>query len=172
MNRPGTALLLAAAIAAAPAPGLSQAVPSVPAQRAVAVLAGVSQYDLSGTGTTPFGAVRFDLPVARAIIVEPGLTLLPYEPQFGERVTHILPEVQLQVQRAASVFRPYLGAGLGASWAVRSGEDEVDFTLAGSGGVRLVTQSAWVLRAELRVRVIDPWVGTTADWSIGFGRAF
>ena len=35
--------------------GLSQAVPSVPAQRAVAVLAGVSQYDLSGTGTTPFG---------------------------------------------------------------------------------------------------------------------
>jgi len=172
MDRLLATLVTAAAIVAAPAPGLSQAVPSVPAQRAVALLAGVSQYDLSGTGTTPFGAVRFDLPVARAIILEPGLALLTYEPQFGERVTHVLPEVQLQVQRAASVFRPYLGAGMGASWAGRSGEDELDFTLAGSGGVRLVTQSAWVLRSELRVRVIDPWVGTTADWSLGVGRAF
>lgn len=140
--------------------------------RAVSVLAGPSQYDLSGTGTTPFGTVRLDLPVERRLVLEPAFTYMSYESQAGARTHHMLPEAQLQVTGAGTVFRPYLGVGLGASWATGAADDEFDLTLSTAAGLRVRMSSDWILRGELRVRAIDPWTGTTADWGLGIGRRF
>jgi hypothetical protein len=138
---------------------------------ALAVVAGVSQYDLSGTGTTAFGAVRLELPIGERLVVEPGLTYLPYESQGGRRTHHLLPEVQLQVQTRRTI-RPYLGVGVGSSWAVTPGRDFHDLTLSAATGVRVLTRSGWILGGELRVRTIDPWTGTTGDWGLRIARTF
>lgn len=161
-------------LAAAPAPigaqdpvsALTEPVP------ALTLLGGVSQYDLSGTGTTPFFAARVDVPLGRVVVLEPGITYLPYEEQFGVRTHHLLPEVQLQVQRPGDRFRPYLGVGVGFSRALRPGLDESELTASVAAGTRVLTLSGWLVRGELRVRAIDPWTGTTADWSLGVGHTF
>ena len=160
-------LALACALAFAAPPGSAQQT-----ERALALLAGPSQYDLAGTGTAPFVSARVTLPVARGLLVEPALAYLWYESQGGSRIHHLLPEAQLQIRRPGEVVRPYLGIGLGASWASRPAEDEVDLTLSAAGGVRVTVRYGWIVRGELRVRAIDPWTGTTADWGIGIGRAF
>ena len=139
----------------------------------VGVAGGVSQYDLSGTGTEPFGAVRYGFTPARAsaVVLEGNLQYFRYRQQFGERRHHIFSEVMVQLQLPRGAFRPYLGAGAGFSFANGSG-DQADFTVAGAGGIRLVTQSRWIFGAELRVRAVDPWVGTTADWGLSIARGF
>lgn len=149
-----------------PASELTEPVP------ALTFLGGVSQYDLSGTGTTPFFAARLDVPLGRVLVIEPGVAYLPYEEQFGARTRHLLPEVQLQVQRSRGVFRPYLGVGVGLSRAVRPGPDESDVTASVAAGTRVLRLGGWLIRAELRVRAIDPWTGTTADWALGLGHTF
>jgi hypothetical protein len=160
-------LVSVGALALIPVAGVAQS-----SGRAVSVLAGPSQYDLAGTGTTAFVALRIDLPVDRRLVVEPAVTYLAYESQGGARTHHVLPEAQLQVTGAGEVVRPYLGAGLGASWVSRGADDELGLSLSAAGGVRVRTSSSWILRGELRVRAIDPWVGTTADWAVGIGRRF
>lgn len=172
-NRTPTAILLLAALAAAvlllAPPRSAEAQEPV---RAVTLLAGPSQYDLGGTGTTPAVAARVDLPLTPLLLLEPGFTYLPYDNQFGPRIHHLLPEVQLQVQRPGGELRPYLGVGSGASFAVRPGDDDTDLTLSTAAGLRWLPTPGWVLRGEFRVRVIEPWVGTTGDWSLGVGRRF
>jgi hypothetical protein len=140
--------------------------------RAVSVLAGPSQYDLAGTGTTPFVALRLDLPVHRRLVLEPGFAYLSYESQGGARIHHVLPEAQLHVTGVGDAFRPYLGGGIGASWATSAADDEIDLTLSVATGLRVRAGSGWILRGELRVRAIDPWTGTTADWGVGVGKRF
>lgn len=162
---PVLALVLSAAIA--PSSGSAQQT-----DEAVSLLAGPSEYDLAGTGIAPFVAARLDLPVGRRFLVEPGVTYMWYECQGGDRIRHVLPEAQLQIRHPGEVFRPYLGIGAGASWAVMPTEDEVDLTISAAGGVRVRVGSGWILRGELRVRVIDPWTSTTADWGLGVGRTF
>ncbi|MDX1568628.1 MAG: hypothetical protein R3223_12555 [Longimicrobiales bacterium] len=140
--------------------------------RAAGIVVGPSQYDLSGTGTSPFVSARIDIPVGRNLVVEPALTYLPYETQADRRIHHLIPEFSLQAQRYGEVFRPYLGVGFGLSWAVRPGADRQDPTLAGAAGVRILLGARWHLQGELRVRAIDPWAATTADWGIGIARRF
>lgn len=158
-------LTVLAILTVLPAPAAAQQ-----PERALMVIAGPSQYDLGGTGTAPFGAVRLALPLGRTFVFEPGLTYLSYTSQFDPRIHHILPEAQLQAQLPGETFRPYLGAGLGASLAVSEGDEVMDLTLSGAAGVRVLLGSGWMLGGELRVRVIDPWTGTTADWGFGLGR--
>lgn len=133
---------------------------------------GASSYDLSGTGTAPVGSLLFAVPVSRMFVVEPAVGYLTYDAQVGVRVHHVTPEIQLQVQRPGERVRPYLGVGVGLSWGIVEGEDATDGTLSGAAGVRVRAGSAWILRGELRVRAIDPWVGTTADWTVGAGYRF
>ncbi|HUF75024.1 MAG TPA: hypothetical protein VMM35_02040 [Longimicrobiales bacterium] len=158
-------LALAGALVAAPLPTAAQAAAPAPSVRA-----GTSQYDLAGTGTAPFVALGVDIPVVRRLLLEPGIAYLPYESQAGARTHHLLPEIQLQWTGTGRGLRPYLGAGLGASWAIRPGEDRFDPTLSTAAGLRVATDSGWIVRGELRVRAIDPWTGTSADWGIGVGR--
>ncbi len=139
---------------------------------AITLIGGASQYDLSGTGTAPFVAVRYERLVTRALVLEGGVEYLTYSPQFGDRRHHVFPEVMIQLQVPGGSLRPYVGAGAGLSFGTGAFRSLVDLTLAGAGGFRIITSSAWSMRAELRVRSVDPWTGVTADWGFGIARSF
>jgi hypothetical protein len=63
----GGALALAAAVLGWASAARAQEIPPP----AVTLLGGVAQYDLSGTGSEPFGSVRLDLPMTRWLYAEP-----------------------------------------------------------------------------------------------------
>ena len=140
---------------------------------AVALVAGAFQYDLSGVGTAPFAGLRLELPRSRAIVLEPGLTVARYAPQGSATdVWLLIPEVQLQLVRPGGRVRPFVGVGAGSSVAFGSGRTESDLTLSAGAGVRLRLSAAWAGRAELRLRAIDPWTGSAAEWTLGLARHF
>ena len=58
----------------------------------LAVVAGPVNYDLSGTGWSWGAGARLDLPLARILTVEGGITYFQYEAQFGSRVSYVFPE--------------------------------------------------------------------------------
>jgi len=139
-------------------------------ETSIGLMGGAAQYDLSGTGTAPFAAAWLDVVPARArwLVAEAGLAFFTYEPQSGERINHWFPEVMLQVQRPSGLLGPYLGAGVGYAF----GSGNAFPTLAAAGGLRIRLHEDWALRGELRIRSVDPWTGTTADWGFGFSRRF
>lgn len=79
----------------------------------------------------------------------------------------LLPEAGLRV----GLGGPF-ELGLGAGWAIgledRSGDD---LTLWASLSADVGIGADWALRPELRVRSVDPWVGTIADFALGIRRA-
>jgi hypothetical protein len=156
----GSALLLLCAVAA----------PLDAQERMITVSAGPAQYDLSGTGTTPSAAVRALFPIHRRFAIEPSIGWLSYESQAERRRTLWFLEGQILFQRSAGRVRPFLGVGSGYAW--EGGDDTNVGTLSASVGALLGLDDAWGLRGELRIRAIDPWVGTTAEWGFGITRRF
>jgi outer membrane protein with beta-barrel domain len=143
---------------------------SAAAQRtALAVVGGAWEYDLSGTGTSGFGGLRLEMPVGRLLVVEPGLTYARYSPQFGGHVNYLIPELQVQVQVPGRVS-PFLGGGLGLSYAWASGAHATDLSLSGSVGTRVRLTELWGARAEFRARSIDPFHNTIVEWTLGISR--
>ena len=63
--------------------------------------------------------------------------------------------------------------GLGAGWAIgledRTGDD---LTVWAALGADFPLGADWSIRPEVRVRSVDPWVGTIADFALGVRRAF
>jgi hypothetical protein len=74
------------------------------------------------------------------------------------------PEVRVQAEARFGTVRPYLGAGGGPAVESLLGERGTDPTLSAAGGARIDLPGSWGLEGELRIRAIDPWTGTTADW--------
>jgi hypothetical protein len=152
--------------AAAPAPAAAQM------GTTVGVIGGVTQYDLSGTGTVPFGALRVRAPVGMRLWVEGGLGYMAYDTQGGVRSRLVLPEAQLQAELTRTALRPYLGAGAGIALERVAGTSAQELTLSAAGGVRAAFAPGWEAAAELRVRAVDPWAGSMADWGLGVARRF
>jgi hypothetical protein len=160
-------LIIGAALAGmvvVPQTGAAQGRPSV------SLTAGISEYDLSGTGDTLFVALRAQFPLNSFLLVEPGLGYMKYVTQGGDARTHWFPEVQLQAELSIRRVRPYLGAGIGASYVSQDGQNETELTLSGAGGVRVDVGAGWGAGGELRVRAVDPWTGTTADFGLAVRR--
>lgn len=128
------------------------------------VAAGVSTYDLSGTGTEAVGSLRVDGPVAAGLRWQAGLGFFRYEAQFGDDRTLFLPEAGLEWHPPVGGLPLYLGAGVGAN--LERGPGDNDATLYGAVGLDLGTGD-FSLRPEVRVRAVDPWVGTMADFTLG-----
>ncbi|HEX6533270.1 MAG TPA: outer membrane beta-barrel protein, partial [Gemmatimonadaceae bacterium] len=137
---------------------------------ALSLSAGVSQFDLSGTGTMAVVAVRGEVPLARVLLLEGGLAMARPQEDFGVHSTLLMPEGQLQLQIPRRVA-PYLGVGAGLATTFRNAADggsESHLTLSGAAGVRVALNRAFGLRAELRVREFGlRFTGTTADWTLG-----
>lgn len=133
---------------------------------ALAVLGGPAPYDLAGTGTGGFGALRIEFPSGRYFVIEPGVSVFRYRSQLDEAITYILPELSVQAQVPGGALRPYAGGGIGFSEFL-SGRGSNDLTLHAVGGFRADVANGWGLRAEARLRSIDPFAGSTVD--LGFG---
>ena len=137
---------------------------------AISVLAGPSPYDLNGTGTGFAAALRVDVPVGRVLIVEPGIGFFRYRPGTSSgSISYLLPEVSLQLQAPSKGLRPYIGGGAGFSEFL-SGRGSTFATLHATAGLRLDVGPDWGGRAEVRLRSIDPFVGSTTDLLIGLSR--
>jgi hypothetical protein len=136
------------------------------------IAGGVSKFDMSGTGTAPFGAVRVDLPLT-ALILEGSLGAFRPQEQFGVRHTYIVPEGQIQLQLFPTLIRPYIGVGGGWVRAV-SGPDprRNDATGSLSAGIRAgLPGLPFSLRGELRVRGIgNGFPSSASEWTIGLSR--
>lgn len=142
----------------------------------VGLLAGVTQYDLSGVGTVPTASFRATTGLDGTLLGELALAYFAYTSQGERQVNHVMPEVQLQAQWPREGLQPYLGVGGGFSyaWTDVSGAStsETEATLSLAGGFRLPVIAGWILQAELRVRTIDPWTGTSGDWGLGLAGRF
>ena len=90
--------------------------------RALALVGGAWEYDLSGTGTSGFGGLRLELPVDRFLVIEPGLAYANYSTQFEQGVNYLLPEIQAQIQVPGRWVRPFLAIdpfhGTVAEWTL------------------------------------------------------
>lgn len=135
---------------------------------AAGIISGASQYDLSGTGTQWFSGLRIEVVPSslRNLVIEGGVHHLSYRTQSDDQRRHWFPEVSAQLQLTDRVVRPYIGVGAGYSFT--SGDSAP--TLSASLGSRIEVCPGWLMRLELRVRSVDPWAGTTADWGIGVSR--
>ena len=139
---------------------------------AVGVVAGASQFDLSGTGTAGLLGARVEAELRRWLVAEGAVGFFRPGEQFGGRASYAIPEAQLQVQFPGRVVRPYLGAGGGYVFA--SGGGDAEGTASGAGGLRVALPGAGLdARGELRVRGIgQSFAGSTAEWTLGVGYRF
>lgn len=148
-------------------------VPSaVAAQSGLTLSGGPASWDLSGTGTGSTLAFRWDRRLADPtglgpVSLEAGLGWFQ-DGQVGQgAVDLLLPEAGLRIGLPGP-----LAVGLGAGWAIgledRSGDD---LTLWAALGADVDIATDWSLRPEVRVRSVDPWVGTIADFALGLRRA-
>ncbi len=138
--------------------------------RAISLVAGPSSYKLSGSGTTFTAAVRFDLPVGRLFIVEPGIGYLGYRTTFQQSIKYLLPEIGLQFQPVRGPVRPYLGVGAGFSEYL-TGPGNSPGTVHAAAGVRAWLTRSYGLRAEVRLRGLDPFSGQRmTDFTIGLSK--
>lgn len=167
-----SALFLALALVGTTVAGAQQ---SPTRATTVSVVGGVSQWDLSGSGTSPVLGARIDRELNSVFLGEAGFTVMRSTEQFEPTTTYVFPEVQLQAQLPLGVVRPYLGAGLGFGTGSASGAYAgTTRTIAGTGGVRiLIPKASTTIRAELRVRGVgDEFTGAMAEWTLGFGHRF
>lgn len=156
-------------LAALPAPAAAQR--DGPASEA-GVMIGPTRYDLAGTGTGFSLHAGFTFPLSRrTVLIEPGLGILAYSTATGKRSSWMFPELTVQVQRQLGRVRPYLGAGIGTGTRGLSGVARWKFTMMGLGGTRVHLTGRWGVRGEIRLRSVDPWVGHTADFTLGFTHA-
>jgi len=138
----------------------------------IGIAGGVAKYDLVGAGTTPFGAVRVDIPFL-SFIAEGSVGAFRPTELNGVHRTYIVPEAQLQFQLFPLFVRPYIGVGAGQFRAV-SGPDphRNDVTMSASAGIRAgLPTLPFGVRAEVRYRGIGSGFSSKAtEWTIGITR--
>jgi len=155
-------------------PARAQAPMGRPQHATLNLAAGLSVWDLSGTGNSVIFAARIDRPLGPQWLVGEGsLSTFRTDEQSGSN-TYLIPEVQLQVQVPRAVA-PYIGGGLGAFSRVAGDVSRpTQLTTSAAAGVRL-----WgviprgVIRAELRLRGIGrKFTGSAFETTGGFGWSF
>jgi len=151
---------------------------SAPTQRAnaqlnhphVSVMAGGSTYDMSRSGTSPFGALRLDIPFVK-IVYEASLGIFEARESVGGKGTYLIPEVQIQYQFSPNRIRPYIGIGGGYIGNVSGPEDHWwSATGSASVGVRSTLPSSSVgISGEVRFRGFSGGVegGHTVEYALG-----
>lgn len=164
--RPGRTVV---GIATAALVGLAAAIVAAPlaAQTGVTLSGAVVPYDLSGTGVSAAGALRVDVPVRRMLFVQAGSAYFDYETQIDERVGLLIPEVGVVVRPATLPL--YAAGGVGYAFGVRGNAGD-DPTLWAAVGLQYGVADGWTVRPEARIRVVDPWVGSMVELSVGLQR--
>lgn len=138
------------------------------ARSGLGLSAGVAQFDMAGTGTAPFGALRLERELTSWLVGDLALGLIRPDEQISSRQTYVVPEAQLQVQRTLGRVRPYLGAGMGMLKSL-NGSARTYAIFSGATGARVAVTNALDLRGELRVTGQS---ATLAQWTLGLARRF
>jgi hypothetical protein len=145
-----------------------------PRHATVTAVGGVTQWDLSGTGSSLILGARLDRQLGVPwLLGEASLVTFRPQEQGGES-TYLIPEAQVQLQVPRAIA-PYLGAGIGTFTRVSGNRGrQSELTTSGAVGVRL-----WglipraVVRGELRVRGIgERFTASAAEWTGGIGWSF
>jgi hypothetical protein len=138
------------------------------------LVAGVSQFDLSGTGDAFTVALRFDAEITPVLVWEATVGVTP-DAQDIDDATLVIPEAQVQLQWPARLS-PYIGGGGGISLYFKdeaSGGTDTEPTFSGAVGVRFALAEQAGMRGELRVRGIGTdFAGSTAEWTAGISYRF
>lgn len=159
------ALLAGALLAAAPG--------EVAAQRtaALTVGGGAALYDLSGVGTSWTAGAELSAPVGSLMLAEVGSRVFRYESRDRRHRTHLFPSAGLYLDAGGRDFRVYAGGGAGVS-LVPEGPGGTELTLHAAGGFRIRIRPRWLVRPEIRMRSVDPWTGTTGEFTVGMTYRF
>ena len=165
--RPPLPAALLAAVLLAGAPGEAAAQRSA----ALTVGGGLAPYDLSGVGTSWVAGGELSTPVGGLMLAEAGSRIFRYEPEAGRHVTHLFPSAGLYLDAGGRDFRVYTGGGVGLS-LVPEGRGDTELTLHAAGGFRIRIRPRWLVRPEIRVRSVDPWTGTTGEFTVGMTYRF
>jgi hypothetical protein len=137
------------------------------------IAGGVTHFDPKGSNgvTTPFGAVRVDIPLI-ALIAEGSLGAFRPSEAGGTR-TYVVPEAQLQFPIFPFIVRPYVGIGAGWVRAITGPDPHTNSgTISASAGVRAgLPLVGFGLRAEARVRSIGSGFSSHAtELTLGVSR--
>ncbi|HEY3592898.1 MAG TPA: hypothetical protein VGL13_03450 [Polyangiaceae bacterium] len=163
MRLPPIRALLAACFVVIP----SVAVAQLPLPQ-FSVVGGVSHFDLSGTGSTPIGELRVNIPLL-ALSAEGSFGVMRPSEDNGTH-TYIVPEAQLQYPFLPLLVKPYVGVGGGYFKSVSGPEPRNSAgTFSVSAGVRIAPPLIGIgLRGEVRYRGIGSNVGSsTTDFTVG-----
>lgn len=158
-------LLAAILLAGAPADAGAQRT------SALTVGGGAALYDLSGVGTSWAAGAELSAPVGGLMLAEIGGRVFRYESRGRRHVTHLFPSAGLYLDAGGRDFRVYTGGGLGMS-LVPEGPGGTELTLHAAGGFRIRIRPRWLVRPEIRVRSVDPWTGTTGEFTVGMTYRF
>lgn len=157
---------VALSLALSAMPSLAQSMGRLPT--GVGLAAGVAQFDMAGTGTAPFGALRLERELTSWLVGDLALGLIRPDEQIALRRTYLVPEAQLQVQHTFGRVRPYVGLGMGLLKSL-SGSPRTYAIFSGSSGARVAVIDALDVRGELRVTGQS---ATLAQWTLGLARRF
>lgn len=131
--------------------------------------AGVSPYDLSGTGTGVVASGRFVRELSGAFSFEVGGSIFRYTTQAGNVDNLLLPELGVRVSAELGAARGYLAVGAGAHVTVVD-RREAEPTVFAAMGLDVPLSGAWGLQPEVRFRSVDPWVGSMMDVTLALRR--
>ncbi|MGD8601644.1 MAG: hypothetical protein PVF90_07190 [Gemmatimonadota bacterium] len=156
------AAALGAAIAGADAPVSAQEDGGV----RFVISGGPTFNDLEAGGTLWLGAASLEArPVELPLVLDASFRYMAYT--AAEREHYPLAELSAQWEIGSGSVRPFLGAGGGFAWRVRPGETDWDPSAHATGGIRFRLGDALGLRAEARLRSLEPLADFTLGLSFG-----
>ena len=133
----------------------------------VTLSAGPASYDLSGTGTGFAASARYGHPLSSWLSVEAGVSVLAVPQRGSDDAARLLqPEVGLTlglpVGRTALLFM--VGGGYGADVESMAHGDPTLFVAL---GLDVPAKGRVGFRPSMRMRIVDPWVGTVMEYNLG-----
>jgi hypothetical protein len=140
--------------------------PTGGAAQEVTLSGGPAGYDLSGTGTSWAASARYGHTLRGPLSLEAGLSAFRYEGQSQVHVTYLMPEVGITAR--SPVWRTAVLLTVGGGYAaVVESDAPGEPTLFAALALDLPAKGSMRIRPSLRVRVVDPWVGTIGEYNLG-----
>ena len=141
---------------------------SLHGQSTITAFGGPNRWDLSGTGDGWTAGLAGERPLAGPLAVELRVAYFTAPDADDDPYRALLPEVGLVLPVPGALP---LRVAVGGGWSLGlGGWPEDDLTLFAALGLDLEVGSLWRVRPEVRVRAVDPWVGTISDFQVGIAR--
>jgi hypothetical protein len=132
----------------------------------LALSAGPTLNDLEVGSMLWIGAASVELrPTSLPFVLDTSLRYLTFT--AAEREHYPLAEVSAQWEFGQGRTSAFLGGGVGLAWRIRSGDRNMNASTHGAAGIRARLGSKVGLRAEARMRSVEP----LADFTLGLSWA-